>query len=97
MPYMLWFVLIQEFSKEDFGEEEWAQLEGTASRAKVLKVAVDVDRSDRGARALAAGFVKNEVVREVKLRRVPEKLVESVRGTLSRNTALNVDVKSTYW
>ena len=37
---------------------------------------------------LAAGFRKNKVLREVTLSDVPTKLVESVKRTLSMNTAL---------
>ena len=73
-----------------FSEEEWAQLEGAASCAKVLKVEVNVDRSDRGARALAAGLVKNKVLREVKLYCVPEEEHESLRETLCSNRELTV-------
>ena len=71
-----------------FSEEEWAQLEEAASCAQVVKVEVDVCLNDRGSRVLAAGFRKNKVVREVTLTRVPEKLVDSVKRTLSMNTAL---------
>ena len=55
-----------------FSEEEWAQLEEAASCAKVVKVEVDVRGSGQGSSALAAGFRRNKVVREVELTRVPE-------------------------
>ena len=78
-----------------FSEEEWAQLEEAASCAQVVKVEVDVWDSDRASCVLAASFKKNKVVREVTLTRVPEKLVDSVKRTLSMNTALTtVIVKS---
>ena len=78
-----------------FSEEEWAQLEEGASCAKVVKVKVKVWDSDQASCALAAGFRKNEVLREVELTSVPEELVESVKRTLSMNTALTtVNVKS---
>ena len=82
-----------------FSEEEWAQLEEAASCAQVVKVEVDVKfggvLSDRVSCVLAAGFRKNKVVREVTLSGVPAKLVESVKRTLSKNTALTtVDVTS---
>ena len=73
-----------------FSEEEWAQLEEAASCAQVVKV--DVTLSDQASRVLAAGFRKNKVVREVTLSCVPEKLVESVKRTLSMNTALTTVV-----
>ena len=83
------------YLQEWFSEEEWAQLEEAASCAQVVKVEVDVWDSDRASRVLAAGFRKNKVVREVTLTRVPEKLVDSVKRTLSMNTALTtVVVKS---
>ena len=85
--------------QEEFSEEEWAQLDEAASCAQVVKVEVhvnlDVNFSDRASCVLAAGFRKNKVVREVTLSRVPEKVVESVKRTLSMNTALTtVVVKS---
>ena len=77
----------------EFSEEEWAQLEEAASCAQVVKVEVNVWDSDRGSRILAAGFRKNKVVREVTLSGVPEELVESVKRTLTMNTALTTVVK----
>ena len=78
----------------EYSEEEWAQLEEAASYAQVVKVEVDVWYI-RPSSVLAAGFRKNEVIREVTLSCVPEKLVESVKRTLSKNTALTtVVVKS---
>ena len=78
------------YLQEEFSEEEWAQLEEVASCAQVVKVEVDVRYSDRASGVLAAGFRKNKVVREVTLTRVPEKLVDSVKRTLSMNTALTI-------
>ena len=75
-----------------YSEEEWVQLEEAASCAKVVKVEVDVWDSDRSSCVLAAGFRKNEVLREVTLSRVPEELVDSVKRTLSMNTALTTVV-----
>ena len=60
----------------------------------VVKVEVDVRYSDQASHALAAGFRENKVLREVELI-VPYQLVESVKRTLSMNTALTtVNVKS---
>ena len=73
-------------------EEDWAQLEEAASCAQVVKVKVDVEYSARASRALAAGFSKNPLLREVEVCAVQEELVESVRGTLCTNTALAVYV-----
>ena len=88
--------LQERFSSDSYySEEEWAQLEEAASCAQVVKVKVNVNFSDRASCVLAAGFRKNKVVREVSLTRVPEKIVESVKRTLSMNTALTtVVVKS---
>ena len=78
-----------------FSEEEWAQLEEAASCAQVVKVKVDVSGSDRASHVLAAGFKKNKILREVTLSCVSEELVDSVKKTLSMNTALTtVNVKS---
>ena len=76
----------------EFSEEEWAQLDEAASCAQVVKVEVDVDFSDQASRVLASGFRKNKVVREVTLSYVPKKLVESLKRTLSMNTALTTVV-----
>ena len=74
-------------------EEDCAQLEEAASCAQVVKVKVNVDISARAAsRALAAGFSKNSLLREVELEWVPKELVESVRETLCTNTTLTVNV-----
>ena len=80
-------------------EEDYAQLEEAASCAQVVKVKVDVkghyaSDSDyaRASRALATGFSKNPLLREVELEWVPKDLVESVRGTLCTNTSLTVNV-----
>ena len=81
------------YLQEWFSEEEWAQLEETASCAQVVKVEVDVRFSDRASRVLAAGFRKNKVLREVALSRVPQELFDSVERTLNMNTALtNISV-----
>ena len=73
-------------------EEDWAQLEEAASCAQVLHAMVDVMYSARASRALAAGFSRTSVLRDVMLNSVPEELVASVRGTLCTNTALTVTV-----
>ena len=54
------------------GEEDWAQLEEAASCAQVVKVTVYVMYNARASRALAAGFSRNSVLREVTLKRVPQ-------------------------
>ena len=82
-------------------EEDWAQLEEAASCAQVVKVkdefSVSVDDDVcRASRALAAGFSKNPLLREVQLWRVPKELVESVRGTLCTNTTLTVSVSDKF-
>ena len=76
----------------NFSEEEWAQLEGAASCAKVLKVEWHVYGSERGARNLAAGLVKNEVLQKVELTDVPMEAKESVRQILRSNPDLTVVV-----
>ena len=83
------------YLQREFSEEEWAQLEGAASCAKVLKVEVDVQLSDRFSSALAAGLVKNKVLREVKLYGVPEEEHKSLRKTLCSNRELTVLISET--
>ena len=82
--------------QEELCEEDWAQLEEAASCAQVVKANVNVRDSARASRALAAGFSRNSVLREVTLRRVPEELMASLRGMLCTNIALTVNVKSTW-
>lgn len=53
---------------------------------------VDAGCSDRASSALAAGFSKNTILREVTLLRVPEELVVPMRDTLCANAALTVNV-----
>ena len=62
--------------------EDCAQLEEAASCAQVVKVKVGADDSARASRALAAGFSRNSVLREVTLLDIPKEFVESVRETL---------------
>ena len=78
---------------QELSEEDWAQLEEAASCAQVVKVEVDVEYSARASRALAAGFSRNSVLREVRLISVPKELVQSVRETLCTNAALTVTVR----
>ena len=73
------------YLQEEFSEE-WTQLEEAASCAQVVKV--EVYFSDQASHVLAAGFKKNKVLREVTLLFVPNELVDSVKKTLSMNTAL---------
>ena len=85
-----------------FSEEEWAQLEEAASCAKVVKVKVDVLYSDeateaRASTVLAAGLVKNKVLKEVELSNVPKEVVEKVRQILQSNTELVVVVRQYYF
>ena len=51
--------------------------------------------SDRASHVLAVGFRKNKVVREVTLSGV--KVVDSVKRTLSMNTALTTVVVKSLW
>ena len=82
------------YLQDEFSEEEWAQLEEVASCAKVVKVKVDVWFSARGCTVLAAGLVKNKVLKEVELSHVPKKVEEKVRQILQSNTELVVVVRS---
>ena len=84
------------YLQRELSEEEWAQLEETASCAQVVKVEVDVSYDYQVSRVLAAGFRKNKVLREVTLSRVPVGLFDSVKRTLSMNTALNTVIVK-YW
>ena len=80
------------YLQEEWSEEDWAHLEEAASCVQVVKVKVDMWESTGASRALAAGFSKNPLLTEVELGLVPEKLAESMRGTLCANTALTVKV-----
>ena len=80
------------YLQREFSAGEWAKLEEAASCAQVVKVKMDVAGSDRVSHILADGFKKNKILREVTLLRVPEELVDSVKRTLSMNTALTTVV-----
>ena len=85
--------MVGTYLQVTLSEEDWAQLEEAASCAKVVKVKVKEGFSDQVTHTLAAGFKKNKILREVKLISVPKELVQSVKETLSMNTALTtVDV-----
>ena len=91
-----------------FSEEEWAQLEEAASCAQVVKVEVTVLGSDvmvsdckgclshvsdgKGCTVLAAGLVRNKVLKEVEFTGVPKDVEETVREILQSNTELTVVV-----
>ena len=90
------------YLQDEFSEEEWAQLEEAASCAKVVKVEVDVVDIDeatsaRASTVLAAGLVKNKVLKEVELSNVPKEVVEKVRQILQSNTELAVVVQQYYF
>ena len=86
------------YLQEWFSEEEWAQLEEVASCAQVVKVKVHVLDSDvmvsdgKGCTVLAAGLVRNKVLKEVEFVGVPENVEETVREILQSNTELTVVV-----
>ena len=87
-----------------FSEEEWAQLEEAASCAQVVKVEVNVLGSDvmvsdykiesdgKGCTVLAAGLVRNKILKEVEFIGVPIDVEETVREILQSNTELTVVV-----
>ena len=77
---------------QELSEEDCAQLKEAASCAQVVKVKVEVNGSARASRALAAGFSRNSVLREVRLDFIPSELKASVRETLCTNAALTVNV-----
>ena len=81
------------YLQEELSEEDCAQLEEAVSCAQVVKVKVMAMYNARASRALAAGFSRNSVLREVTLWDVPMELVQSLRGTLCTNAALAVTVR----
>ena len=81
-----------------FSEEEWAQLEKAASCAQVVKVEVTVlglsHVSDgKGCTVLAAGLVRNKILKEIEFTNVPRNVKETVREILQSNTELTVLVR----
>ena len=86
--------ILREVTLLRVAEELVDSVERTLSMNTALTT-VSVRSSRLASSVLAAGFKKNKVVREVTLSYVPKKLVESVKRTLSMNTALTtVVVKS---
>ena len=77
-----------------FSEEEWAELEEAGSCAQVVKVEVKVydfvKAAGKGCTVLAAGLVRNKVLKEVEFTGVPKYLEEKVREILQSNTELTV-------
>ena len=57
----------------------------------MLKIKVDV-YNDKASTVLAAGFSKNQQLREVELGGVSKEVVESVNRALSKSTALTVTI-----
>ena len=79
-----------------FSEEEWAQLEEAASCAKVVKVEVKVYALQGDGKVftvLAAGLVRNKVLKEVEFTGVPKYVKEKVREILQSNKELTVVVR----
>ena len=77
-----------------FSEEEWAQLEEAASCAQVVKVEVYGLQGDaKGYTVLAAGLVRNKVLKEVEFTFVPKDVKEKVREILQSNAELTVVVR----
>ena len=86
------------YLQEEFSEEEWAQLEEAASCAKVYVVKVEVKVYDfvkaagKGCTVLAAGLVRNKVLKEAEFTGVPKYVEENVREILQANKELTVAV-----
>ena len=84
------------YLQEEFSEEEWAQLEEAASCAQVVKVEVTVlgrVSDGKGCTVLAAGLVRNKVLKEIEFTGVPRNVKETVREILQSNTELTVVVR----
>ena len=79
------------YLQEGFSEEEWAQLEEAASCAQVVKVEV-YGGDGKGCTVLAAGLIRNKVLKEVEFIGVPRNVKETVREILQSNTKLTVVV-----
>ena len=85
------------YLQDEFSEEEWAQLEEAASCAQVVKVKVTVwglVSDGKCCTVLAAGLVRNKVLKEVEFTGVPENMEETVREILQSNTELTVVVNN---
>ena len=81
------------YLQERFSKEEWAQLEEVVSCAQVVKVEVNMLRFEvdgKGCTVLAAGLVRNKVLKEMEFTYVPKNVGESVREILQSNTELTV-------
>ena len=84
---------ISLFIQNGFSEEQWKEAEEAAATAKVEKVRLWFNEStqrQRAVHALTAGLARNTFVRDIKLRRVPVEMIESVRQTLSTNSRVTV-------
>ena len=82
------------YLQEEFSEEEWAQLEGAASCAQVMKIEVNMKGfQSKRSTVLAAGLVRNKVLKEVEFVGVPKDVEETLREILQSNTELTVVVE----
>ena len=83
---------LQTWKELYYSEEKWDQLKEAASCARIMKVEVNVFGSYEASDLLAISFMRNKVIREVTLSCVPVGQVESLKRTLSMNTALTTVV-----
>ena len=66
-----------------FSEDELKEMEKYAAEMKVLKVTFDVFGNTGVCGAISTGFGRNNLLKQVTLRGVPEQKTEFVRATLS--------------
>ena len=66
-----------------FSEDELKEMEKYAAEMKVVKVTFDVQYNTGVCDAISTGFGRNNLLKQVTIKHVPEQKTEFVRATLS--------------
>ena len=76
--------------QDGFSEDEWKEAEEAVATAKVREVHLTFDyksrRRSQAVQTITDGLVRNEFIRYISLRQVPEEMVETARQTLQTNS-----------
>ena len=85
--------------QDGFSEDEWKEAEEAVATAKVREVCLVFDdkssQRSRAVQTITDGLVRNEFIRYITLRQVPEEMTDLVRQTLQTNSGVT-HVRVTY-
>ena len=78
--------------QDGFSEDEWKEAEEAVAIAKVTEVRLTFDDKSssrsQAVQTITDGLVRNEFIRDITLRQVPEEMTESTRRTLQINSGV---------